>query len=536
MLWTLSASGAFAQEMLPTDPALIVEPVVVESVNLTDAQYAAYDAALDEIDYFSSPDETERHAIIDAIVADAAYVGLDVNDVADVVGYVQHLSGFALPAVGSSELLGTVECSDFYDFGSVAIQLGMNAGEVLSGTPVFFSGSVTNNNPYPIVDGALYVKVFRLDEDEATLGVNGPSVIDQGFVVEDITLGPGETKSVDFVWEVPAFTISGEYMLATFFTTSHKFNLAGLSFTDDMVGTDIHFSIIGEQEAGVTFDKNNVTLNDLPHAFANFPLRFLATEPVTIAAPVINTTNEEQVIPIEWRVYQWDAQRQEQQVAFASETIVVPAGGTVPATYSVIDTSHPVYLVEGKVKYEDTQSIINVRFVRDGIARARLNFPSIMSYPLYAGEATEVFSCFHGMSDPTIEGAELSLSLLDTHGTPFYEQTYTGAVVSDVHAVSESFVPETTITDFDLVATLKQGDMIVDDVTVAYRCDDIDPEMCVKEVEAPPEAEPSLFSRLGYWVYLIALGVVLLVVGAWFLIFMHANPKRSEKDEWIDPE
>ena len=38
-----------------------------------------------------------------------------------------------------------------------------------------------------------------------------------------------------FTWQVPAFAETGDYQVATYFLSDKKFNLLGLSFTDDVV-------------------------------------------------------------------------------------------------------------------------------------------------------------------------------------------------------------------------------------------------------------------------------------------------------------
>lgn len=509
------------------------------SVQLTEEQYVAYEEAFRTMDLFTDEDQAERQKIIDMVVADAVdNVGLDANNVELIMSYVEAQLDFAPQGVvDDASLLGKLQCEDYYSFGSVSAKIGTDTGEVLAGTPVTFSGIVTNDNPYPIVDGALYVKVFRYDEPEETLGLNGPSVVDQGFVLEDIGIAAGESVPVSFTWEVPAYAISGDYSLATFFTTSHKFNFSGLSFTDDVVGTDVHFTVFGEVESKVAFDKSAVTLNEELHAFANFPLRFTAEEPVAIAAPLVNTTAEDQEIDLEWKVYFWDAQLHEQQVEYSKETMMVPANGSIDAMHTVTDTTYPVYLVEVVASYKDTKSVLNIRFVREGVDRARLNFPSIMSYPLVAGEENTIFSCYHGISDSVIDGAELILSLVDSAGNTLFEKSYTGAVTSDMYAAADVFVSNTDETEFDLTATLSQNGTIVDTVTVPYRCGDIDQDLCIQAEEEVVADET--VPLIGYLIYVFAAMIVLVFAGAGYLVFVNSRGRKevsSDTEEWTKPE
>ena len=153
----------------------------------------------------------------------------------------------------------TVSCFDYYSFGSVQANLNASVASAVSGTPISFKGTLKNNNPYPIVDGALYVKIFK-SRGSSNDG-NGPDVIDQFFVKGDIVIPANGSVPISFLWRVPAYAQSGDYSVATFFTTSRKFNLLGLTFTDDVVGNTVPFKVSGEQTTGVKFDKAGVTLN-----------------------------------------------------------------------------------------------------------------------------------------------------------------------------------------------------------------------------------------------------------------------------------
>jgi hypothetical protein len=181
----------------------------------------------------------------------------------------------------------TVSCFDYYKFGSVTADLTLPTGSVVSGTSATFNGTVKNTNPYPIVDGTLYVKIFR--ERGSGKDVNGPDVVDQFVVRDGINLpGKGELPFA-FSWRVPAYAKGGNYRAATYFTTSKKFNLLGLSFTDDVVGNALPFTVSSEQPNLVQFDKDNVTINAAPFRFAAFPPTISATATAIISVPIPST-------------------------------------------------------------------------------------------------------------------------------------------------------------------------------------------------------------------------------------------------------
>jgi hypothetical protein len=368
-----------------------------------------------------------------------------------------------------------VNCFDYYHFGSVQVHANPVFTSVASGAPLEFSGVIENQNPYPIVDGAVYVKVFRYGTGDTK---NGPDVVDQFFVKDGITLAAGSSTPITFSWNVPSTARSGEYGMATFFTAAKKFNLLGLSFTDDVVGNTARFTVKGGQNHYVSFDKKKVTVNGKAYAFAGFLPRTNAQDAIQVEAVAVNSAAGPEQVGVHWQLYSWDAQLPSNLIEESDETITVPAGGTAPSRYTIRDTNAPVYLLTGTLYYRDSKSIINVRVVREGISRLRLNFPSITTFPLKQGEDATLFSCLHNTADSAVKDARLDLKLTDRKGNIIHSTTYEGAVAGAMMGVAESFVPEKTYHSFVLNAKLYSGDTLVDEATFDYDCKAIDPTLC----------------------------------------------------------
>lgn len=294
----------------------------------------------------------------------------------------------SLVASGTSEVivpLSAVDCFDFYHFGSVQAKVTAPVLSAASGTAISFSGVIANSNPYPIVDGALYIKVLRSRSTHKD--ANGPDIVDQYLVKGDVVIPANGDVPITFTWRVPAYAQAGDYKIATYFTASRKFNLLGLSFTDDVVGNTIPFSVSSEASAGVQIEKHSVTVNGAPYRFAAFPPRVNKTKPVRVDANIVNSTDAPQQVRVSWRVYQWDAQLAENivQEVDAPFAMSVPARGSTPISIEITDTKYPVYLAVAVATWKDTKSVIGVRFVRDGVDRPRINFPGVSAFPLEEG-------------------------------------------------------------------------------------------------------------------------------------------------------
>jgi hypothetical protein len=380
--------------------------------------------------------------------------------------------------------VGAVSCFDYYTFGSVQADISTEMSTVVSGAPVIFSGVLENTNPYPVVDGTLYVKIFR--ERSAGKDVDGPDVVDQFVAVNGVAIPAKSKVPVSFVWSVPSGTVSGTYQAAMFFLTSRKSNVMGLSFTDDVVGNLIPFTVQGEVRGGVGFEKQHVTVDGSPYHFAAAPPITSTSDPVVVQAHIGNTTNAAVRVRVLWTVYQWDAQLRENVLQEEEQSVDVPAGETVPASITVKDTAYPVYLVQGIVTWGDTKSVIGVRFVRPGVERIRINFPSIMSYPLVAGTENTLFSCLNNTGEATIvKGGRLELTLSDAFGDPIHTYTYQGDVTGAMMAVKDSFIPTKNYERFTLSARLYQNDEFVDEATLSYDCNQLNPRECPPDINEP---------------------------------------------------
>ena len=376
---------------------------------------------------------------------------------------------------------GTVNCFDYYTFGSVQVDIEPSVGSTVPGVPLTFTGVLKNANPYPIVGGQVMIKIFKKGGDDSLIHQNGYQVVDQFFAKENVTIPAKGTTPISFNWTVPAFAETGDYQAVAFFMTDKRFNLLGLPFTDDVVGNTADFSIASGEKTGVIFDKNVVTLNGKNYSFAAFPPHFTKDELVTASVKLVNTTNKAQTVGVVWTLSNWAGERPENKLDQKTETITLNPNETKSVSYETTKATGSVSFLNVVAQYQDTKSILNIRWVRDGFDETRLNFPSIMAYPLTAGTQNTVFSCFHSTNAPIVNDGELTLTLKDTNGNVIHTYDYKGGVTGAMMGVKDVFTPSKTYTDFTLTATLKNQGKVVDEVTNTYACKDIDPTLCPKE-------------------------------------------------------
>jgi hypothetical protein len=364
---------------------------------------------------------------------------------------------------------GTTDCFLYYKFGSVQASMDADVKKAVSGSPVTFSGLLENQNPYPIENGSLYVKIYRKEKNEDKARSNAHDQVDAFFVAENISLPAKGKKPLSFVWKVPAWAQSGEYRLATFFVVDKKFNLLGLSFTDDILGNTFDFEVKGETKGGVYFEKDKVMVNEKPFLFAAFIPKLEKEGSVTVKASVINTTNKEITAPITWKECRWDALRPENCLSEKKESVTLKPGERKTVSYTQEKTQNPVTYLLAETAYNDAKSIIGVRFARNEIDGIRLNFPGLTSFPLQKGASTTVFSCLHSFGTAlVVPNGKLVLSLADQNGKEIFNHVYEGDVTGQMMGVASPFIPKKDYGKVSLKASLYKDGQLVDESVVEY--------------------------------------------------------------------
>ena len=353
------------------------------------------------------------------------------------------------------------------------------SSNAVSGMTMNFFGNIKNNNKYPVVVGALYVKIFRNVGGEKN--PNGPDVVDQFVVAENLNIPANDSLPIKFSWKVPAYALDGKYQIVTYFTSDKKFNLLGLSFTDDIVGNSFNFTVSGEK-TGVVFDKSSVVINNNPYYFAAYPPRIQGTDEANISIKVDNTTNQAQNIKTNWKLYRWDGMNPSNLIREFSTNTAIKANSLGDIKFSIPEKSEPVYYLVGEFTYKDAKSVVGIRFVRDGVDRVRLNFPAVTAYPLIKGEPVTLFSCLHNSGQSSqVPNNKIVLEITDESGKIIESYTYEGVVTGEMMAVKKDFISKVNLNIFSVRASLYNNGNLVDESVMKYDCKLIDPTKCSPE-------------------------------------------------------
>lgn len=445
---------------------------------------------------------------------------LSGDEQARVLGLIPPTPG--APDLSIANTPGAVSCFDYYTFGSVHVDVTPTLAQTVPGTPLTFTGTVKNENPYPIVDGQVYVKIFKHDDSsEALVKENGYPLVAFFLAKDNLVLKANTEQSITFDWQVPEALSGGTYTAAFFFTTAHRYNLLGLSFTDDVTGNKATFEItpFESSSAPVTWNKHAVMLNDTKFRFAAPPPHFTKDESVTAQLELVNPSSETRDVEVTIVTSKWDGILDAHEIGRESKKYTLKPKETleIPYTPTIADTS--VTFLQAIVKDRDAESILHIRYVRDGNEEARINFPSILKYPFKAGETNMVFSCVHSTNLPIVQDNVLTLTLKDKNNTVIHTYTYTGDITGSMMGLKDTFTPDKDISTFSLTASLSHNGTVIDEVTQKYDCNEINPALCIPDTIAEVIAEKTGTSTpLSTTLYIIIFALVILVALGTFVM------------------
>ena len=432
------------------------------------------------------------------------------------------------PQAPPAPIEGSVNCFDYYHFGSVQVDIESRTNLTVPGVPLMLTGKIKNANDYPVVDGQVYIKVFKKLTNDKDTQANGFQLVDQFTAKDDITLAANEEQDINFTWNIPNYATSGDYQIATFFTSAKKFNLLGLSFTNDVVGNTFNFAIKAQNQETVQFNKNTVKINDKDYHFATFPPKIEKDAEATTKVQLANATKQNQSIPVTWTLYSWDGQLQQNILDTKTETVELKPNETKDLTYTTTNSANPVSYLVAEADYKDTKSILDIRFVRNNVDKVRINFPAITHYPLQVNQPETLFTCLHnsGQSDQ-IENNQLKLTLLDENGNTIHTYNYTGAISGAMMGLKDEFTPNESYDTFTLKAELYHENQLVDSAEMKYDCNQIQGTTCQAKKANGVLTNLSSANQGQLSMKTLAVVVVIILLIASLIIFAVMHRKRG---------
>ena len=413
---------------------------------------------------------------------------------------------------------GLQSCFDYYRFGSVPVTFISDTSTISQGSQLKLVGTIENQNTYTVDDVSITAKVFfKKNTDKSSYG---PDVVDIVTVTEHLNLKVGEKRTVLYTWDVPPLTPPGNYQIAGFVASHDRFNLSGLSFSNDVVGSLFNFNVVGENKGAIRFDNTQTTLNGNPFHAATFaPKTSPSGSSTPVTALIDNTTDTAYEGVVHWKVYSWDALQVSSLVETQDQLFSVSAHANTELTFNVSNSGSTVYYIVGEIDSvnKGPKSIVTLRYVASSPKTndtARIAFVGATEYP--AKKDTTVFACMHSSGAKPSENVKLEvtatphdlLARLLSLGN-IGHKTYSGKAPGEIAALAMPLTKPSN--DFSVTATLYQDGKMIDTVTSNYYCKDFG--TCSS-------------SRMTEWGIAIAAAVFVLIVAV--VVYLLIRRRRRQ--------
>lgn len=379
-------------------------------------------------------------------------------------------------------------CTDYYTFGSIDINLAADTKNYQAGDPVLIRGKIKNNNPYPMIGLDIKARLVK-DIPEPEYFRSEIITLDDLNIVENVTIPANGEYEVSYSLPLPFNAPSGEYKVFFYAVEQDRFNMSGLSFTNDIVGSYISFSVDGNIPDHVYLDQTKILVGNQEHNVMAFMTQHPKDSDVPVTIPLYNPHNTPIAMRVTYDLYSWDSANPKNKIGSRSEEVIVPAKSETVLKYVIQKTENPVYYlaITAEPSSSDTdksvhseKTISNIRLIVQDIAKPRLNFITTNTYPLKKGQESVLATCFHNTSTyQDGSNSKIVTILKDSRGREITRTVFDGIFSSDIQAIISKIKPRKDIYDYTIESTLydSKGD-IVDKVEKKYSCTDISPASC----------------------------------------------------------
>ncbi|MFC1768356.1 hypothetical protein ACFLZX_01205 [Nanoarchaeota archaeon] len=367
----------------------------------------------------------------------------------------------------NAQELEDIPCFSRYNFGSIEFDdVDTILGDFEGGASVPLIATITNTNPYPVVDGHIRAQVFYLDGED--------KMIDEFYIAENIAINPNETMTFEKYYLVPENQIEGQYQVDLFFITSKIFNLAGVSFIRGLPGGTATFNVVGGNEI-FYFDNDKITVNGEPKSLREYSSVIQSNTPVEVTVPLINKGPAKD-IEVSYKLYSWDDMREIDLVTEQSKTETVSLGAQQTETlkYTFDGLAPDAYLIRLEATSGDKKSILKIRIPIRG-KKVKFNYAALSEFPIKSGSEIEAFLCAENSpSADFFVKSDLSLKVVDLEGNIIHESTKNNVdVPPSIGGYSTSFTSIMRYNDVDLIIEAKDETGYVEKITIPYRYSDL---------------------------------------------------------------
>jgi hypothetical protein len=401
----------------------------------------------------------------------------------------------------------------YYEPGSVYLEIDSNLDQTVSGSTLNFSGKIINQNDYPVVNGSVYVRIIKEQEGEGK-SKNKNQIVDQFFAEQDIDLAANDEQPITIDWKVPDYATTSNYKAVFYLIFDKKFNFLNVPPSSQMMGVEKKFRVEGQINEKIYLDGSSIFLNNEKALKDNYDyLPIFKDKNIHFKTDLVNQTNIDQSIPVEYRIYCKNNLNKENLIKTETVNYNVSSNSKKEINYDIKDAKHSFYVIEAEVEHKDVKSIVNAKFLRKDKSGAWLGFTAVDYFPLKKDQEATIFSVFgkYGTIDSKQE-IELELNLKNEEGNTIYSNTFKDKNLVLLNNVEDKFVPKKNYDKFTLEAKIYSKEKIIDQTVANYDCQKINPDLCQNKNEKIQTASSSENTKNSLIKTLLVVAVFLVIV------------------------
>lgn len=302
------------------------------------------------------------------------------------------------------------QCRDIYPNFAVNAVLRTPVADLVSGTTMDVTTTLTNKTAYPVANGVLYAQVYQLENSEGDVG--NATLVDQFVAVSDIALEPNGTTSETFRWSVPTWLPTGSYIVSTAVMDDDAHSLAGSPLWARAPGNTLRFTVTNEDAARTnTFAIASDALAVNGQKLARSPELPLvdSNTAARVTVPVTNNTTDEQSVQVTWRLYAYNQTTQKHELSSQQERVVLEANERLVLERDFSVQNQGVYVAVAEIA-----TTLGERYIANLPFAASDTFDPYIKFAVLDGKTTDAVPYLYACLDKhggTVAGENVSLDV-----------------------------------------------------------------------------------------------------------------------------
>ena len=391
--------------------------------------------------------------------------------------------------VKSGEL---TNCFDTYKFGVEGLSLyaDTESNDYKASDLMEVLGSIVNKNPYPIIDLTVRARVLR-SHPNPVIQKALYTTVDDFVVLDNINLKANQEYLFNYSYYISQNAPSGDYIIQYYVYNQNRFNLSGLSFTEDIISSTTEFTVAGGSEH-IYLDKTNITVDGQINDTRAFITSHEKGKNIPIKLPLVNPTSTAREMRISYKLYKWDEILEDNFIEEQAQELTIEANSKIDLEY-IANTNtgdYPVYYVviealpvdQRDIDLNKEKTMAHIRFSVQDNNRPRVNWVGLNKNPFEGGDI-ELLTCVHNTVFQTDEGPVKVQSIArDEKGKELSKIEYEGIMPSAISGIKNKLNTDKRFNTVTIETNLyNASNELVDNIITKYDCNEISPELCLAE-------------------------------------------------------